>query len=241
MARRNGDVVPKSQGASRDERSVVDHRHEPAGPMALARRPQRYRTVLFHWRGCGRSTPHASDPATAMRHNTTPHLIADIERLRRHLGFDRCGGWRLLGCHPQHRLYPAVPQAGVGGRAEFDPADEVRRDRVAVPRCPVVLPRGVGTVPCRGRRRWRHRRRHRLARRVFIRGCATRGLDATQGVRHFSWFSAGRTAASSQGGEESPGSTDMRCRITSGGGDPRESATENKPPCRPLRRRARQG
>jgi hypothetical protein len=31
-------------------------------------------------------------------------------------------------------------------------------------------------------------------------------------------------------GEESPGSIDMRCRITSGGGNPRESATENEPP-----------
>jgi hypothetical protein len=36
----------------------------------------------------------------------------------------------------------------------------------------------------------------------------------------------GRKAA----GEESPGSIDMRCRITSGGGDPRDSATENEPP-----------
>ena len=31
-------------------------------------------------------------------------------------------------------------------------------------------------------------------------------------------------------GEESPGSIDIRCRITPGGGDPRESATENEPP-----------
>jgi hypothetical protein len=31
-------------------------------------------------------------------------------------------------------------------------------------------------------------------------------------------------------GEESPGSMDIRCRITSGGGNPRESATENRPP-----------
>jgi hypothetical protein len=30
-------------------------------------------------------------------------------------------------------------------------------------------------------------------------------------------------------GEESPGSIDMRCRITSGGGNPRESATEIEP------------
>src|SRR3954451_82263 len=31
-------------------------------------------------------------------------------------------------------------------------------------------------------------------------------------------------------GEESPGSIDIRCRITSGGGNPRDSATENEPP-----------
>lgn len=56
--------------------------------------PDRYRLVLFDQRGCGRSTPHASDPATDMRHNTTPHLIADMERLREHLGIDR---WLLHG------------------------------------------------------------------------------------------------------------------------------------------------
>ena len=31
-------------------------------------------------------------------------------------------------------------------------------------------------------------------------------------------------------GEESPGSTETRCRVTPGGGDPRESATESSPP-----------
>ncbi|WP_433181395.1 prolyl aminopeptidase [Actinoallomurus sp. CA-150999] len=56
--------------------------------------PDRYRVVLFDQRGCGRSTPHASDPATDMRHNTTPHLIADMEQLREHLGIDR---WLLYG------------------------------------------------------------------------------------------------------------------------------------------------
>ena len=30
--------------------------------------------------------------------------------------------------------------------------------------------------------------------------------------------------------EESPGSTETRCRVIPGGGDPRESATESKPP-----------
>ncbi|MEU8256824.1 prolyl aminopeptidase [Micromonospora inaquosa] len=56
--------------------------------------PKRYRIVLFDQRGCGHSTPHASDPTTDMRHNTTWHLIADMERLRRHLGIDQ---WLLYG------------------------------------------------------------------------------------------------------------------------------------------------
>jgi proline iminopeptidase len=56
--------------------------------------PQRYRAVLFDQRGCGRSTPHASDPATDMRHNTTSHLVDDLERLREHLGIDR---WLVTG------------------------------------------------------------------------------------------------------------------------------------------------
>jgi len=33
-------------------------------------------------------------------------------------------------------------------------------------------------------------------------------------------------------GEESPGSMEIRCQLTAGGGDPRESATESKPPDR---------
>jgi proline iminopeptidase len=56
--------------------------------------PERYRIVLFDQRGCGRSTPHASDPDADMSVNTTPHLIADMERLREHLGITR---WLLHG------------------------------------------------------------------------------------------------------------------------------------------------
>jgi proline iminopeptidase len=56
--------------------------------------PERYRVVLFDQRGCGRSTPHASDPAADMSVNTTHHLIADLERLREHLGIER---WFLYG------------------------------------------------------------------------------------------------------------------------------------------------
>ncbi|WP_406278704.1 prolyl aminopeptidase [Nocardia sp. NBC_00881] len=56
--------------------------------------PEVYRIVLFDQRGCGESLPHASDPAVDMAHNTTDHLIADMERLREHLGIDR---WLLHG------------------------------------------------------------------------------------------------------------------------------------------------
>ncbi|WP_103172189.1 prolyl aminopeptidase [Paracoccus sp. SY] len=45
--------------------------------------PAHYRAILFDQRGCGRSRPQASVHA-----NTTPHLIADIEVIRRTLGLE---------------------------------------------------------------------------------------------------------------------------------------------------------
>jgi proline iminopeptidase len=51
--------------------------------------PARYRIVLFDQRGSGRSTPHGE-----LADNTTPHLIADMEALRRELGIDR---WLVFG------------------------------------------------------------------------------------------------------------------------------------------------
>ncbi|MEV6683169.1 prolyl aminopeptidase [Streptomyces erythrochromogenes] len=77
--------------------ALVVHGGPGSGCGTGARRyfdPDRYRVVLFDQRGCGRSTPHASEPTTDLRHNTTPHLIADMERLRDHLGIDR---WLLHG------------------------------------------------------------------------------------------------------------------------------------------------
>jgi len=56
--------------------------------------PSRYRAVLFDQRGCGRSRPHASDPGTSLAGSTTGHLVADMERLREHLGIDR---WLVTG------------------------------------------------------------------------------------------------------------------------------------------------
>ena len=56
--------------------------------------PERYRVIHFDQRNCGRSTPHASDPAADMSLNTTQHLIDDMERLREHLGIER---WLVNG------------------------------------------------------------------------------------------------------------------------------------------------
>lgn len=49
--------------------------------------------MQFDQRGCGRSTPTVADPNTDLVANTTRHLIADIERLRVHLGVDRWLVW----------------------------------------------------------------------------------------------------------------------------------------------------
>lgn len=51
--------------------------------------PARYRIILFDQRGAGRSTPHAD-----LVDNTTWELVADIERLRKHLGV---GQWQVFG------------------------------------------------------------------------------------------------------------------------------------------------
>ena len=56
--------------------------------------PKRYRIVVFDQRGCGRSTPHASEPGADLSANTTWHLVEDVERLRTHLGVDR---WQVFG------------------------------------------------------------------------------------------------------------------------------------------------
>ena len=54
--------------------------------------PRAYRIVLFDQRGCGRSTPHASEPAIDLATNTTQHLIADMELLREPTSTS-IGGW----------------------------------------------------------------------------------------------------------------------------------------------------
>ncbi len=56
--------------------------------------PSAYRVVLFDQRGSGRSRPLANEQNVDLSTNTTPHLIADIERLRQHHGVE---SWTVLG------------------------------------------------------------------------------------------------------------------------------------------------
>ncbi|WFB83323.1 MULTISPECIES: prolyl aminopeptidase [Streptomyces] len=55
--------------------------------------PAAYRIVLLDQRGAGRSRPRASAHDTDMGVNTTAHLMADLERLRAHLGIERWLVW----------------------------------------------------------------------------------------------------------------------------------------------------
>ncbi|GAA1767265.1 prolyl aminopeptidase [Streptomonospora arabica] len=70
--------------------------------------PRRHRVVLVDQRNCGRSRPHAADPGTDLGANTTGRLVADIERLRTHLGIDR---WLVYGASWGSTLALAYAQA----------------------------------------------------------------------------------------------------------------------------------
>lgn len=77
--------------------AVVIHGGPGSGCAPYWRRffdPMAYRIILFDQRGCGRSTPNASDPSTDLAHNTTQHIISDMEVLRWKLGVER---WLIFG------------------------------------------------------------------------------------------------------------------------------------------------
>ena len=65
----------------------------PGGGCSVASRrffnPARFRVILVDQRGAGRSTPNGE-----LRDNTTDHLVADLETLRRARGIDR---WHVFG------------------------------------------------------------------------------------------------------------------------------------------------
>ena len=94
----DGNRVYWEQSGNPDGKPVVFLHGGPGGGTAPYHRrffdPERYRIVLLDQRGCGRSTPHASEPDADLRHNTTWHLVADIELLRKNLGIEQ---WQVFG------------------------------------------------------------------------------------------------------------------------------------------------
>ncbi|MFH5926757.1 prolyl aminopeptidase [Roseomonas xinghualingensis] len=79
-------------GNPRGQPVLFLHGGPGAGAGAVHRRffdPLHWRVVIFDQRGAGRSRPLGE-----LRENTTPHLVEDIETLRRFLGIER---WLLFG------------------------------------------------------------------------------------------------------------------------------------------------
>lgn len=90
-------VAWETCGNPRGKPALVVHGGPGSGCTPWHRRlfdPDAYRIVLFDQRGCGRSTPNASEPEIDLASNTTPHLVSDMERLREHLDVD---SWLMLG------------------------------------------------------------------------------------------------------------------------------------------------
>ncbi len=86
------DIYYEQCGSPRGKPVLMVHGGPGGGSNPTMRRyhdPSVYRIVLFDQRGCGRSTPHA-----CLEENTTWDLVADMERLRIHLGIER---WQLCG------------------------------------------------------------------------------------------------------------------------------------------------
>ncbi len=88
-----GHEIYWEESGSPDGTPVVFVHGGPGGGTGPEQRrffdPSAYRIVLFDQRGCGKSTPHAS-----LEENTTWDLVADMERIREHLGIER---WVVFG------------------------------------------------------------------------------------------------------------------------------------------------
>lgn len=126
-------------GSPTGKPAVYLHGGPGSGATAGARLnfdPERYRAVLYDQRAAGRSRPHASD---VPREHGGPvdwasidleHHIADLERLRTHLGIDR---WLVFGiswgsglavayaeAHPDRVSEVVIAAVGTGTTAEID-------------------------------------------------------------------------------------------------------------------------
>ena len=104
--------------------------------------PERFHAVLFDQRGAGRSRPKGS-----REHNTTPHLIADMEMIREKFGFER---WMVVGgswgatlalayaqAHPERVSGLVLRATFLGTMAEIEMAFRARC-RDSIPACPRI-------------------------------------------------------------------------------------------------------
>jgi proline iminopeptidase len=92
--------------------------------------PERHHAVLFDQRAAGRSTPHAAAEGVSWATIDMDHHIADIERLRQHLGLER---WVVFGAswgsvlgltyaerHPERVTAVVVAAVSTGTAADID-------------------------------------------------------------------------------------------------------------------------
>lgn len=86
------EIYYEISGNPKGKPAVVCHGGPGGGTTPSMRRyfnPEKYRIVLFDQRGCGKSTPNAE-----LEGNTTWDLVADMEKLRRHLDISK---WQVFG------------------------------------------------------------------------------------------------------------------------------------------------
>ena len=113
--------------------------------------PAAYRIVLLDQRNCGRSRPHASDPATDLSANTTDHLIADLEaaaRAPRHRAPGRSVR-RLVGLPPSASSTPSATRERVTELVLMGLATGRRAETDLLTRgLGGLFPADVGAIPC---------------------------------------------------------------------------------------------
>ena len=113
--------------------ALIVHGGPGSGCTAGNRRsfdPQKFRIILFDQRNCGRSLPHASDPAADMSLNTTGHLLRDMEQLagipgvlihgRNDLGGGACTPWELARAWPGAELIVIEDSGHTGSTTMID-------------------------------------------------------------------------------------------------------------------------
>ena len=109
----------EASGSPRGKPAVVLHGGPGSGSSPWARRwfdRRVYRIVQLDQRGSGGSTPYAGEATADLTTNTTAHLVADLERLRAHLGLEQ---WLVSGISWGTTLALAYAQAHPGRVTEM--------------------------------------------------------------------------------------------------------------------------